>query len=182
VVHAAISPSADYRYQLLKPLSNHQFRALVEDIRERGVLVPIEIDEIGQILDGHHRWQACQQLGITDFPIVVRSGMTELQKRTHARSLNAVRRQLNRLEKRELIEQELFDNPSSSNNSIAKRLGVSDVTVANVRKQLGLDALERVGEDGKIYEYRPPDEFAEPEEEYTHVCPSCNYRWSGNSK
>jgi len=32
-----------------------EFEALKADIAERGVVVPIDIDEDGEILDGHHR-------------------------------------------------------------------------------------------------------------------------------
>lgn len=155
-----INPDYDSRYQLLQPLEKHQYRALKADIQLRGVLVPVEVDEDGQILDGHHRYRACLELGIPEekIPIVVRTGMTEGEKRTHARSLNAVRRQLTRLQKRDLIEQELVENTTSSNNSIAKRLGVSDVTVAKVRTELGLDSFVRIGEDGKLYEYNVLDD------------------------
>lgn len=151
-----ISPDPDWRFQLLDQLPPQQFRLLVEDIRERGVLVPIEIDENGQILDGHHRYTACMEVGIDPktIPRIVRTGLTELEKRSHARSLNAMRRQLTRKQRRRLIEQELIDNPAQSNNSIAKRLGVSDVTVAKVRTMLGLDGVDRIGQDGKVYELR----------------------------
>lgn len=176
-----IAAEPDSRYQLLNPLSRYQYEALLEDISVRGVLIPIEVDELGQILDGHHRYQACKDLGIVDIPFVVRTGMNELEKRSHARSLNAMRRQLNRREKRELIAQELFDRPSSSNNSIAKRLGVSDVTVANVRTSLGLDGVDRIGDDGKVYEYSVSD-FPEPDEDFEFCCPACEYKWSGRPK
>lgn len=180
----AISPSPNWRYQLLQGLPPSQYRLLVADIRERGVLVPIEIDEEGEILDGHHRYSACIEIGIdpNEIPTIVRTGFTELEKRSHARSLNAMRRQLTRKQRRMLIEQELIDNPSQSNNSVAKRLGVSDMTVANVRTRLGLDGVDRIGEDGKVYEYRPPEEFPEPDESFDFCCPSCSYRWSGRAK
>jgi DNA modification methylase len=44
-----------------------------------------------------------------------------------------------------------MDSPNDSNNSIAKRLGVSDVTVAKVRSELGLSTENVVGADGKTY-------------------------------
>lgn len=155
-----VNPDFDSRYQVLQPLERHQYRALKADIQLHGVLVPVEVDEVGEILDGHHRWRACLELGIPEetIPIVVRTGMSEAEKRTHARSLNAVRRQLTRLQKRDLIEQELHENTTNSNNSIAKRLGVSDVTVAKVRTELGLDSFVRIGADGKLYEYNVLDE------------------------
>lgn len=40
-----------------------EYAALVKDIRERGVRVPILVRK-GQILDGRHRYRACQELGV----------------------------------------------------------------------------------------------------------------------
>lgn len=62
--------------QLLPELSQDEYEALKADIARRGVQVPVEYDEEGNILDGHHRVQACQELGIKDWPSIVRSGMT----------------------------------------------------------------------------------------------------------
>lgn len=141
-----------FPYQLLPPLSDEEYANLKQSISEQGVLVPVEFDEDGNILDGHHRIQIATELGI-EYPSIVRSGFTEQQKRSHARTLNTVRRHLNREQKREIIRQEILENPSESNNSIAKRLGVSDTTVGTVRNDLGPDAQPhwRQGADGKYY-------------------------------
>ena len=142
---------ADGDYQLLPPLADDEYEHLKADIEEHGVLVPIEFDEHGNILDGHHRYAACIELGITDFPRTVREGMSETEKRSHARTLNMARRHLTREERRWMIADELRENPTKSNNAIAKLLQVSDTTVASVRKDLGLQVTEREGEDGKVY-------------------------------
>lgn len=42
------------RYQLLPDLTEEEYEALKADIAERGVMVPIELDEQGNVLDGHH--------------------------------------------------------------------------------------------------------------------------------
>jgi len=138
------------KYQLLPPLTTEEYEALKEDIQARGIMHPVELDENGDILDGHHRAQICQELGI-DCPTIVRDGMTEEEKRTHARSMNLLRRHLNREMKRAVIADELRENPNRSNNSIGKLLGVSDNTVHSVREEEGLDSTERVGDDGKTY-------------------------------
>ena len=54
-------------YQVLPPMAPEQFEALKRDIAERGVLTPIDLDEQGRVLDGHHRLRACAELGITDY-------------------------------------------------------------------------------------------------------------------
>jgi len=80
-------------YQLLPDLPADDYQRLKDDIAARGLMVPIEVDEHGQILDGHHRKKACDELGV---PIrtVVRSGLLEHEKRLHAVALNMNRRHL----------------------------------------------------------------------------------------
>jgi ParB-like chromosome segregation protein Spo0J len=48
--------------ELFPELPAEDFRALVEDIRRHGVKVPIVVYN-GQIIDGCHRYRACEQLG-----------------------------------------------------------------------------------------------------------------------
>jgi hypothetical protein len=91
------------KYQVMPPLTDEEYEALKADIAERGVQVPVEYDEDGNILDGYHRVRACQELGITDWPKVVRRGLTEEQKIEHALALNLHRRHLTREQRRELV-------------------------------------------------------------------------------
>ena len=49
---------------LFPDMSADDYTALVEDIRHHGVRTPILV-HAGQILDGRHRYRACQELGIT---------------------------------------------------------------------------------------------------------------------
>ena len=91
-------------YQLFDPLTDEEFAALKEDIAEHGILVPVEVDEDGSLLDGHHRARAWGELTAEgrvtgDYPTIVRSGMTEQEKRIHVRKLNLLRRQLTREQK-----------------------------------------------------------------------------------
>ena len=52
-------------YQKLVPeIPAQEFEAFKSDIKERGQLVPITVNNQGIILDGHHRFRACQELGI----------------------------------------------------------------------------------------------------------------------
>lgn len=144
------------KYQVMPDLSDEEFQSLKEDIRERGVLVHVEYDEDDNILDGYHRVRACNELGIKEWPSVVRAGMTEEQKRTHARKLNLARRHLNQEQKRELIREQLKETPKLSDNQIAKMLGVSWETVNNQRKILirkgqVLESRTSKGADGKEY-------------------------------
>jgi ParB-like chromosome segregation protein Spo0J len=84
------------KYQLLPELLPEQFEALKADIAKRGVMVPVLLDEYGAIIDGHNRARACRELGINDYPVEIRSGLAEPEKRALARNLNALRRHLTR--------------------------------------------------------------------------------------
>ncbi len=50
----APEPTTAYPYQYMPRLENDIYEALKADILKRGVLVPIEFDEKGNILDGHN--------------------------------------------------------------------------------------------------------------------------------
>src|SRR5439155_17837387 len=95
------------KYQVMPPLSAEEYELLKADIAARGVQVQVELDEQGNILDGFHRVRACQELGITDWPTIVRLGLSEEEKKAHARKLNLARRHLTQEQKRELIRQQL---------------------------------------------------------------------------
>lgn len=141
-------------YQVMPPLSGEEYSELKSDIQKRGVMVPIEFDEDGNVLDGHHRLKICEELGITDYPKIVRNGMSEEQKRTHARKLNMARRHLNSEQKRELIREQLRETPERSDRQIATGLGVSDKTVGSQRKEMERTAeipqlSTNIGADGK---------------------------------
>lgn len=147
-------------YQLIGDLDLEDYQALKRDIACRGVLVPVELDEEGRILDGHHRIKAWQELRnegvpVPDYPCIVRVGMSESEKRTHARALNILRRQLTRERKRDLIAQQLLETPEISDRQIAKSLGVSPTTVGTTRKSLNSDQVSKldtsIGADGKLY-------------------------------
>ena len=141
-------------YQVMPPLSAEEYAELKEDIQRRGVMVPIEFDEHGNVLDGHHRLKICEELGITEYPKVIRAGLTEEQKRTHTRKLNMARRHLNREQKQELIREQLRETPEKSDRQMAGSLNVSPTTVGTIRRQMEdegqLSKLDSsIGADGK---------------------------------
>lgn len=80
-------------YQLFDALRPEEYEALKADIAKRGVMVPVELDDDGNVLDGHHRLMIADSLGI-DCPRVVRHFATEQEKREHVLKLNLLRRHL----------------------------------------------------------------------------------------
>jgi ParB family chromosome partitioning protein len=143
------------KYQVMPELTPMEFEALKADIAERGVLVPVEVDECGEVLDGHHRIRAWEELrsegvDVPAYSRMVRAGMTEEQKRNHARSLNVLRRQLTREQRDEVMRSMRADG--ATYGAIAAAVGVSVGTVHNAANGVELFNSEKViGADGKRY-------------------------------
>lgn len=126
----------DSRYQVMPDLTEDEYKALKADIAARGVQVPIEFDEDGNVLDGHHRLRACAELGITEYPTITREGMTEDEKVMHAVTLNTARRHMTREQKRQAILRMLERCPNLSDREIARAVGSTHPTVGKYRRQL----------------------------------------------
>ena len=153
------------KYQVMSDMAQDEYDALKEDIAERGVMVPIEFDENGNVLDGHHRLKICAELGIDDYPKIVRAGMSEVEKWTHARKLNMARRHLTREQRREMIRAQIKDTPELSDRQIAKMFSVSNSTVGIIRRDLIEDGQvceshTSMGADGKEYKRHRETETA----------------------
>jgi len=143
-------------FDLLPPLSEEDYEALKADIAARGVQVPVEYDEHGNILDGHHRVRACQELGIKDWPRIVRVGLSEEEKIEHALALNFVRRHLSREQRQELVAR--LRQRGLSLRRIAELLGVHHDTIREDLSGVGNPTPENppeaTGADGKTYPAR----------------------------
>ena len=80
---------------ILPPLPDDEYQALKADIARHGVLVPVELDEqTGEVLDGHHRVRACEELGLPFPPVQWRRFDTDDERKEHALRVNLLRRQL----------------------------------------------------------------------------------------
>jgi ParB-like chromosome segregation protein Spo0J len=145
------------QYQLMPALTEDEYQALKADIQERGIVIPIEIDESGCILDGHHRLKAWQELRakgveLPDYPRVIRGGMTEEQKRNHVRALNLLRRHLTRGQLQEQWAAMRADGMKYQ--EIADASGVSYGTVHNSLSKVTNSENQPAhvtGTDGKKY-------------------------------
>lgn len=141
------------KYQVMPDLTPIEYEALKADIAERGVLVPVEVDETGAILDGHHRVKAWQELrsegvNVTDYPRMIRAGLTEEQKRNHARSLNVLRRHLSKDQRDEVMREMRRDGMTYQ--EIADKVGVSIGKVHAAASGVELFKNEKlIGADGK---------------------------------
>lgn len=141
------------RYQLLPPLSEDEYAALRDDIKSAGVRVPIDVDENGAILDGHHRKAIADELGVECPERVIRD-LPEFAKVDYALSVNLARRHLTGEQKSKLVKASLKRDPRLSNREHARRCGVAHSFVAGLRAVLEdagqLDSeSSRVGADGR---------------------------------
>src|SRR6266511_3166094 len=146
----------DGRYQVMPALSAEEYAALKADIEEHGVLVPVEYDDEGNILDGFHRVQICQELGL-DWPKVVRTDLTDAQKIEHAWTLNLARRHLSREQKQSIAIRLRRDGWTQER--IAQTLSVSPATISIwLTEFINSDELAApthiTGRDGKRYPTR----------------------------
>lgn len=122
------------KYQLLPPMSQSEYLALLEDIRVHGVIVPVIVDEEGNLIDGHHRARACEELGI-DCPTVVRKFDSEEEKQVMAMALNMNRRHLSPEQLTEMRQkfQELVQtlrNQGKTQHYVAELTGIPRGTIA----------------------------------------------------
>ena len=122
-------------YQFMPRLSDDEYTALEKSIVEHGVQVPIIVDEDRAVIDGHHRKEIADRLGI-DCPRRFAMDLTGEQKRTLALSLNLDRRHLSREQKQQLVRGSIKADPHLSDRQHAERTGVSPSTVGFHRGQL----------------------------------------------
>lgn len=141
---------ASGQYQLFPPLTSNEYEELKADIALRGLMVPIEKDEEGNVLDGFHRLKICEELGLTDYPVVIRPGLTHEQKMEHALTLNLARRHLSEEQRKGVVSRLRLEGWSYPR--IAERLNISPMTAWR-DATLSNDKVEQpertVGKDGK---------------------------------
>lgn len=148
-------------FQVMPPLTAEKYAELEASILERGVLVPILIDENGNVIDGHHRQEIAQANGI-ECPEVVAPGLTDRGKYETALSLNIHRRHLTREELRDVLRDSIRRNPELSDRRHAEVAGASHPTAGAVRAELVSEGLvenlsTRVGVDGVAQPATKPD-------------------------
>jgi ParB/RepB/Spo0J family partition protein len=120
---------------VMPDMSEEEYEALKQSIREHGfdATTPIVIDEDGQIVDGHHRYCACEELGVDPVTTTVESPDVEQAYRS-----NLSRRNLNDGTKRDVVEQYLKDHYDGdrTQQQVAEDLGVSPATVSRAMESL----------------------------------------------
>ncbi len=88
--------------QLVPPLTLIEYTTLKQSIMENnGNTIPIIVTEEGIIIDGHHRFKACKELGIAP-KIVIKEFAEDLEVKEFIITINLYRRHLNQFQISEL--------------------------------------------------------------------------------
>jgi len=142
---------------LVPQLSKEEYESLKQSIKENGLWVPIVVNNDGVILDGHHRYKACQELGIKiepykmvrkeDFPDKLHEKMFVIDCNLTRRQLNDFQRTELALKSKPILEEIVKQNESQGgkgdrnltplgrvDEQIGQRAGVSRDTVRKVEK------------------------------------------------
>jgi ParB-like chromosome segregation protein Spo0J len=132
--------------KLVNPLSNTEYDILKNSIRNKGLHLPIIINQNNVILDGHNRLKICQELGIK--PIFeVKEFSDQSQEKEFVIEINLKRRHLNSFQiaeleyKMEEIYRERAKHRSISNLKNVNKENVStapnDAIDGNIEKEKG---------------------------------------------
>ncbi len=119
---------------LLPELSSEEFAALKADHSVFGPKQKVEVDEDGNVLDGHHRLKIDP-----DWPVLVVKGLSESEKRAHVLRSSSVHRNLSpeqeaevRQRKREVAFRLRDEDPKRwTQKRVADVLGVGQQTVSD---------------------------------------------------
>ena len=108
---------------LVPELSAQEYESLKQSIKENGLHLPIILNQDGILLDGHHRFKICQELGIEPRTFT-RDFEDELEERLFVIECNLKRRQLSDAQKVELahILKPIYEEKTRRNKSLAGKL------------------------------------------------------------
>lgn len=141
------------------PLSDHEYEALRQSIKNNAVRSPIIVGEHIALVDGRHRMLIAIELGLVDVPAIFLEGLSAEAERELSISLNAARRQLTRAQKRSIVENELMRDPERSDRRIASIAGVHWDTVGEIRREI-VAQQQAVLDDARLSD---PDSASEPQ-------------------
>jgi ParB family chromosome partitioning protein len=140
-------------FQPREAFDREELEALVESIRELGVIEPIAVrpceSEKYEIIAGERRWRAAQLAGLEQIPVIVH----DVDDKTAAIITlieNLQRQNLNPIEEAKGIKQ-LIDKFGLNRQQAKKALGKSDTTMSRVLRLLELaEEVQQLVRQGKL--------------------------------
>jgi ParB-like chromosome segregation protein Spo0J len=128
---------------LVPDQSPEEYESLKQSIKEEnGLYVPITVNQNGIVLDGHHRYKACQELGIEP-KTQVKEFRDKLAEQQFVIDCNLIRRQLNNFQRTELALKlkPILEAIAKRNESIGGKGGRNLTPLGRVDEKIG----ERAG-------------------------------------
>jgi tRNA G10 N-methylase Trm11 len=99
---SAIQVLKEYE-ELVPRMTPQEYKELKEDIKENGLDRAIVVTQNYVVLDGHHRFKICKELGITDIKHEVKHFDTKLDEKIYVVSTALLRRQLDPWDRDNLV-------------------------------------------------------------------------------
>jgi ParB-like chromosome segregation protein Spo0J len=142
-------------FQVMPEMDPEDYAELKSDIKANGIHTPVVYDQQDRVVDGHHRLQIADELGLDsdEIPWTQVHVGDPAAGRDMAYRVNTHRRHLTRQQKREALEMSLRADPQLSDRQHAERVGSNRNLAGAVRKDLEAagDVSRndtRVGKDG----------------------------------
>ena len=127
---------------IVPPLSNEEYSKLKVSIEKNGLYEPIIINTENVILDGHHRFKACEELGVIP-RYTVKKFKTPLHEKKYVIETNVMRRQLTIYARLELeviiidIETCINENLEFSQFEKTTHFVLNDINMDNKAREFG---------------------------------------------
>lgn len=152
IEHIPLTQIVPSPYQPRKHFSEEQLSELVESIRERGIIQPLIVRQVGnnyELIAGERRWRASQKVGLATVPVITRSA-SDREVLELALVENLQRADLNPLEESEGYAL-LINQFQLTQEEVAKRVGKNRASVANAIRLLSLpDQLRHYVSAGRL--------------------------------
>ncbi len=129
------------RFQPRLTFNEEGLNELSDSIKQHGIIQPIVVRKLGdkfEIIAGERRYKAATQAGLTEVPVVI-SNIDDNKSAEVALVENIQRRNLTSIEEAKSYKN-LLDRGYLTQEQLAKKMGVSQSTIANKLRLLNLDA------------------------------------------
>ena len=127
------------RFQPRLTFDEKSLNELASSIKEHGIIQPLVLRRLGdkyEIIAGERRYRAAQLAGLTEVPAII-SNIDDNKSAEIALVENVQRRNLNSLEEAKSYKK-ILDKEGLTQDELAKKIGVSQSTIANKLRLLNL--------------------------------------------
>ncbi|OHD59149.1 MAG: hypothetical protein A2014_06020 [Spirochaetes bacterium GWF1_49_6] len=128
------------RYQPRKTISEGALKELADSIREKGVIQPVIVSELGdgryELVAGERRWRASKLAGLLEIPAIIRD-YSEEERIEIALIENIQREDLNAMEVA-MAYKEIMERIGLTQEQLSQKIGKNRSTVTNTLRLLKL--------------------------------------------